>query len=222
MIKAVLYDMDGTVLDTMPIYEMGWKAADEAFGCHGKAVELMPMIAGMKDEDIRALALTRLGDDFPYTEFRRVLAETMETWISQNGIACKKGAPEIFDRLRSLGIKQVLVTSSAPPRVFPFLAMAGIENAFDAIITGDMVAHSKPDPEIFLLGAKAAGCTPDECVVVEDAANGARAGIAAGMRTVMIPEYPPIPQDVAGHLWQECGDLSELYGLIDSCNRSNP
>lgn len=219
MIKAILYDMDGTVLDTMPIYEHSWRAADEAFGCNGKAVALLPTIAGMKDEDIRALALSRLGEDFPYADFRRILSETFEKVIAQNGIPCKKGAPEVFDHIRAMGIRQVLVTSSAPPRVFPYLELAGIRDVFDDIITGDMVTHSKPNPEIFLMGAEKAGCLPSECVVVEDAANGARAGIAAEMRTVMIPEYPPVPQDIATKLWHECRDLTELPALIAAANQ---
>ena len=221
MIKAVLYDMDGTVLDTMPIYGHGWGAADEAYSCGGRLVEMLPLIAGMNEGDIEAFICSRLGEDFPCREARMLMKRVISNWFEEHGVACKKGAPEIFDRIRSLGIKQILVTSSSPALVFPHLAMAGIEDAFDAVITGDMVTHSKPNPEIFLLGAKAAECKPDECVVVEDANNGARAGIAAGMHTVMIPEFPPVPADVALHLWRECSDLSELYDLIVSYNRSN-
>lgn len=214
MIKAVLYDMDGTVLDTMPIYQLGWERADAAFDCGGRLASLVPQIAGRNEKDSGDVVRAQMGDDFPYTDFRKIINDTLEEVIERDGIACKKGAPEIFDRIRGMGILQILVTSSLPERVFPYLKKAGIENAFDAIVTGDMVTHSKPDPEIFLIGAKVANCLPSECVVVEDAANGARAGIAAGMKTIMIPEYPPIPEDVKSQLWHECRDLSEIADLI--------
>ena len=214
MIKAVLYDMDGTVLDTMPIYEHGWAVADAQYGCGGRLASLIPQVAGRNEKDSGDLVRAHMGEDFPYEDFRKIINATLEEVIERDGIACKKGAPEIFDRIRKMGIVQVLVTSSLPERVFPYLRKAGIENAFDAVVTGDMVVHSKPDPEIFLLGAKVANCLPCECVVVEDAANGARAGIAAGMKTIMIPEYPPIPEDVRISLWHECRDLSEIADLI--------
>ena len=220
MIKAVLYDMDGTVLDTMPLYERAWSYADEQFGLKGEIARLISTFAGMNNADIEAFVLSRTGNDFPYADFRRALAMKFDEIMTLEGIPCKAGAPEIFDRIREMGLRQILVTSSSPKRVFPYLTMAGIANAFDDIVTGDMVVHGKPDPEIFLLGAKKAGCEPFECVVVEDAANGARAGIAAGMKTVMIPEYPPIPEDVAALLWHECQSLAELPDLIRAENES--
>ena len=220
MIKAVLYDMDGTVLDTMPLYERSWAYADELLGCGGRAVAMIPQISGMNNNDCKEYVLARMGEDFPYTEFRRLMRGRMEEIIAEQGISCKAGAPEIFETLRTMGIKQILVTSSPPKAVYPYLESVGITNAFDGIITGDMVVHSKPDPEIFLLGAKLAGCEPHECVVVEDAFSGARAGIAGGMLTVMIPEYLPIPEDVAQKLWHECQSLAELSGLISDYNRT--
>ena len=220
MIKAVLYDMDGTVLDTMPIYERAWQYADDAFHLGGSVSCLLPQISGMNNADIEALMRSRLEKGFPYADLRRTMATRFEEIVEANGIPCKAGAPEIFDRIREMGLRQILVTSSSPKRVFPYLELAGIANAFDDVVTGDMVVHGKPDPEIFLLGAQKAGCKACECVVVEDAANGARAGIAAGMRTVMIPEYPPIPQDVAQNLWHECQSLAELADLIRVENES--
>lgn len=214
MIKAILYDMDGTVLDTMKIYQHAWNVADAAMGLGGKAAALITRVAGMSVVDSNELLRNVIGNDFPYMEFRKIMEKTFAETIQRDGVDCKKGAPEIFDRIRSLGIRQILVTSSSPERVFPYLELAGIRNAFDGVITGDMVEHSKPNPEIFLLGAKAAGVLPEECLVVEDAPTGIRAGVAAGMRTVMIPEYPPIADDIRAILWRECKDLSELYDLV--------
>ena len=214
MIKAVLYDMDGTVLDTMVIYERAWAYADEVYGYGGRAAALVPILGGVSAADCAAIVRSRLGEDFPYPEFRSFLEDKFEEIVKSEGIPCKPGAPEIFDRIRKMGLRQILVTSSTPAHVFPYLKIAGIENVFDDVITGDMVAHSKPNPDIFLLGAKTAGCDPCECVVVEDAVNGARAGIAAGMKTIMVPQYPPVPKDIAKDLWHECKTLAEIPDLI--------
>lgn len=214
MIKAVLYDMDGTVLDTMVIYERSWAMADKDYGLGGRAAALVPMLGGMNRRDCETFTCDRLGADFPYAEFRKRLEEHFARIVETEGIPCKPGAPEIFDRIRKMGIRQVLVTSSSPQHVFPFLKVAGIENEFDDVVTGDRVVHGKPNPEIFLLGAEAAGCEPCECVVVEDSVHGARAGIAGGMKTIMIPEYPPIPEDIRAKLWHECKTLAEIPDLI--------
>ncbi len=214
MIKAVLYDMDGTVLDTMPLYYIGWKAADDAFGCSGRAVALLPRVAGMTTAQAAVFLRAELGADFPSEAFLTRLFEAYEEAIGTHGVSCKKGAPEIFEVMRKMGIRQAICSSSDAAHVKPYLKMAGIENAFDAIITGDMVKNSKPAPDIFLMGAEVLGCAPEACLVVEDAANGVRAGAAAGMRTVMIPEYPPIPEDVRPLVWHESADLSELEALV--------
>ena len=77
MIKAVLYDMDGTVLDTMPIYERAWAYADEMLGCGGKLVAMIPHISGMNNNDCKTYVLSCFGEDFPYTEFRRLMRGKM-------------------------------------------------------------------------------------------------------------------------------------------------
>ena len=214
MFKAILYDMDGTVLDTMILYDVAWKQADRDFGCGGRAAAILPSIAGMTPTQVASRLRAELGEDFPAETFRARLFEVYVETVQTRGVSCKKGAPEIFEVMRKMGIRQAICSSSFEEHVKPYLKMAGIENAFDAIITGDMVKNSKPAPDIFLMGAEAVGCAPEECLVVEDAASGIRAGAAAGMRTVMIPEYPPIPEDIIPLVWRECKDLSELEALV--------
>ena len=214
MFKAILYDMDGTVLDTMILYDVAWKQADRDFGCGGRAAVILPSIAGMTPTQVASRLRAELGEDFPAEKFLARMFEVYVETVRTRGVSCKKGAPEIFEVMKKMGIRQAICSSSVEEHVKPYLKMAGIENAFDAIITGDMVKNSKPAPDIFLMGAEAVGCAPEECLVVEDAASGIRAGAAAGMRTVMIPEYPPIPEDIIPLVWRECKDLSELEALV--------
>lgn len=218
MIKAVLYDMDGTVLDTSPLYLRGWQEADDRLGYGGKLAAELPNLAGRSWPDGKIYMEGIFGADYPYEAVKEIVEKSVNEQVLAGELKCKSGAPEVFDRLREMGICQILVTSSPNHLVYPYLQKAGIENTFDAIVTAERVTHSKPNPEIYFIGASLANATPDECIVVEDAANGARAGINAKMRTVFIPEHSNIPEDVKAGIWRQCETLAELPALIKSLN----
>jgi beta-phosphoglucomutase-like phosphatase (HAD superfamily) len=97
--------------------------------------------------------------------------------------------------------------------------MSGLEGVFDVIMTGETVTHGKPHPEIFLTAAERLGVAPEHCVVVEDSYNGIRAGHAAGMHTVMVPDLHPFTEEIAPLLWHCCETLTDLLPLIDNENQ---
>ena len=220
MFKAILYDMDGTVLDTMILYDVAWKQADRDFGCGGRAAVILPSIAGMTPTQGASRLRAELGEDFPAEKFLARLFEVYVETVRTRGVSCKKGAPEIFEVMRKMGIRQAICSSSFEEHVKPYLKMAGIENAFDAIITGDMVKNSKPAPDIFLMGAEAVGCAPEEaCMVGDRIDNDIRPAKKLGMMTVRLRQgffrnrLAENEFDIADADIETIGDLPAVFGL---------
>ena len=146
--------------------------------------------------------------------------ECIEDEIQRGILPLKAGAPEILFTLKQRGIKIALVTSSGRKTVARYLQMSHLEDVFDVIMTGDQVEHSKPHPEIFLKAAERLGIAPEHCVVVEDAPHGVRAGYAAGMKTVMVPDLHPCTEELRPLLWQLCDTLADLSPLIETENQT--
>ena len=87
---------------------------------------------------------------------------------------------------------------------------------FDTIVTGDMIEHGKPAPDIYLLAAERLGVDPAECIGVEDSLSGVRAVCAAGMRAVMVPDLIPPTEEIENMLWKKCEGLDELIPILEN------
>lgn len=219
MIRGVLFDMDGTVIDSMPLYRDCWVRAAEEVGWRIDFTEHYTALAGMNHTDIDLYFKKNFGEDFPYAALSRARNRIIGENVRENGIPLKDGVPEIFDELHAMGCRVALVTSSNPARVELMMGASGLSRYFDLTVTGDRVLHGKPAPDIFLLGAKELGLTPGECVVAEDSINGAEAGIAAGMFTAVVPDLTPIPADLTKRLWKIGDSLKYLPGWIREENQ---
>ena len=106
--------------------------------------------------------------------------------ILETSVPEKPGIREMLDYLRAHGVKTAVASSSRLELIEHNLALAGIRDRFDALVSGEEVAHGKPAPDIFLLAAERIGCAPEDCYVFEDGANGIRAGASAGCTTAMV------------------------------------
>ena len=214
MIRAVLFDMDGTVFDTEKIYcaclaevAKGTKLAEELR-------EVLLAISGRNRADIYAYLWERYGADFPAKEIFDARDTLVLKQIDKEGVPFKKGFPQVFEKLKRMGLFVSLVTSTHRSRMEKYLDMAGIPHVFDYIKTGESVEHSKPAPDIFLQAAEALGCRPEECVVVEDSRNGVLSGVRAGMRVVLIPDMQPVTPDLPPVLWKCIETVETLPELI--------
>ncbi len=219
MIQAVLFDMDGTVFDTEPIYRRGWIRAAKEVGFDVDMDLFFARICGLNMNDIGACVRHFYGEDAPFEEIRTLRRGYLDEELASGVLPFKPGAPEIFGELKKRGIKIALATSTGRKMVDRYLQMSGLEGVFDVIMTGDLVEHSKPHPEIFLTAAEKLGVAPENCVVVEDSPNGVRAGHAAGMFTVMVPDLQPCTEELIPLLWHRCNTLGELIPLIDEENK---
>lgn len=184
---AVVFDMDGVIFDTERIVLECWKeVADRHHIAHIE--DVCKECMGMNQEATVERFLARYGQDFPYHKLKEEMRELFFGPFYGEHLPVKAGAEELLTELRRRGIPVALATSTRQAVVLPELADAGLTEYFDQIICGDMVSHSKPHPEIFLLACGELGTAPRDTYAVEDSFNGIRAAYAGGLRPVMVPD----------------------------------
>ncbi len=207
-IQAVLYDMDGTLLDTEKLHKMAWTAAAEKRG-----VTIGPeFYQGAMGRNLkRVFAL--LQELYPNIGDTKTLYEEKEelcrAWMEEHGVPVLPGAHETIGHLASRGLRQCVCTSTSRDSAARTLAAAGLLPKLDALVCGDDIERSKPDPQIFLRGAEKLGLPIGACAVVEDAPAGVEAGLASGARVFVVPGLLEIPQE----LLSRCTVLSSLWDL---------
>jgi len=178
--KGFLFDLDGTLVNSLPVVERAWCSWADRFGIahdevlnfiHGKQAitSLRHFMPGKSEEEIAA-------------EFTRLEAiEAADT----DGIAPLPGAIALLEHLDSAGIPWAIVTSGSVPVAHARHRAAGLP-APEVFITAEQVKQGKPAPDAYLLGAERLGLAPQDCVVVEDAAAGVLSGLAAGCHVIAV------------------------------------
>lgn len=212
-IKAVLFDMDGTVLDTEPIHKTAWEKAMESFGLE-RHRDLLYKCIGLSDAAMKKLFFEQIGvENFDeiYSEARKEAKA-----IKSKGIPVKKGFTELNGYLKESGIKSAIVTSSAHSDAERDLTRAGIRGCFDLILGYGDYTESKPNPEPYLKAARFLGFTPDECLAAEDSENGVLSASRAGIKCVYIRDIIDIPEEVKTLAFKEAESLLEIIGYINS------
>ena len=215
MIRAVLFDMDGTVLDTERLMLWGWEQLIREGYLSEYILEVYPDYCGKTHPEMRRMFFDHYGEDLPLDELYKKRAVHINRRLEEEGMPLKPGVPEIFEELQKRGYKLALATSTGDGVVARNLEMTGYAHYFDAIVTGSMIQNSKPAPDIFLLAAERLGVRPEECMVIEDSHAGVRAGVAAGMRVIMIPDIPRVTDEMRSLAWRICETLHGVADLVD-------
>jgi beta-phosphoglucomutase len=180
--RAVLWDMDGTLIDSMPYH---WRAWQDALREVNRSVEhaVWNQTMGMRNSEIIPLLFPDMTpEEAAYVD--RAKEERYREHIEQDGVDFLPGVAEWIRRFQAAGWQQA-VASSAPPENIAAIAHAlHLNGAFSALISGADVQRGKPDPDIFLAAAQRLNVLPQHCLVVEDAAAGLEGARRAGMRTI--------------------------------------
>jgi HAD superfamily hydrolase (TIGR01509 family) len=187
--------MDGLLLDSeRPILE-AWQTATDELGVTFDSAAFVRAI-GQRVADSRAQFRASLGADFPLELVRARVQALLAERRAREGFSVKPGARELLLRLAALGVPCAVASSTRREEVELRLESTALASLFGALVGGDEVVHGKPAPDTFLLAAERLRVAPAECLVFEDAEQGARAAASAGMQVVIVPDLKQ-PSDEA-------------------------
>ncbi len=185
MIKAVIFDLDGTLVDTTSHYLATYLTILKRDLGLEPDEKMVRDKFGMRATDIMVSLLEDMGVDKSEVDIEKVINTIRDEFVKRiKDVAVLPGAEELLVKLKKGGYRLGLATSSRPYAACNILEQFGLDKYFDTVVTGNDVEHAKPHPEMFLLTAKKLGFRPEECLVVEDAVYGVDAGRAAGMKVV--------------------------------------
>lgn len=213
--NAVIFDMDGILFDTERLCERSWLAVAEKHGFSGMK-EVFPKCIGLNANDSRRVVMDAYGEDFDYPRFREEVSVWYQDYIEKNGLPVMKGVSGILDWLKKNNWKVGLASSTRRSSVENHLKQAGFRDYFSVVVTGDMVEHSKPQPDIYLLACRELGVEPEETYAIEDSPNGIRSAHAAGMLPLMVPDMLEPDEELRRLCRGIFRDLDEVREFLDT------
>ena len=212
--EAVIFDMDGVLFDTERLSISCWLETAQRMGL-GDIRKGAYSCIGLNRTDSRIFIRSLYGDAFPYDEFRAENSALFQEKIERDGLPVKKGAGELLAWLKEKGVKTAVASSTNTQTVKSHMERAGFLPYFQEIIGGDMVEHSKPRPDIYLMACRRLGVEPQKAAAIEDSPNGIRSAHAAGMLPVMVPDMVEPTAEIEALLYRKCRDLVEVKNLFE-------
>lgn len=183
-LKSALFDFDGVVADTEPIYDIYWNEAGERYKID------IPDFASLIKGTTLSLIIERFFSDRTEEFKEMVMRESLE-FDQQMPMPPVSGALEFIHLLKDKGVKVGLVTSSDNAKLERAFHLLKLDNLFDTVVTADRITQGKPDPMCYLLAAKDLNVSPEDCIVFEDSFNGIQSGKDAGMRVIGLSTTNP-------------------------------
>ena len=195
---AVLWDMDGTLVDTEPYW---MRAETELVTAHGGAWshEDGLLLVGSGLWNSAAIIRTR-GVELSLDEIVDTLTNRVQEQIDSDGVPWRPGARELLAEVRERGIPTALVTMSVDRMARQIADRVGFA-AFDALVTGDRVAEAKPHPESYLTAAGLLGVRPEDSIAIEDSVAGLASAVSAGTMAIGVPHIVPLPEAGDHTIW---------------------
>lgn len=211
-VRAVVFDMDGLLLDTEVLYRA---AMDAAAAERGEEVptEVFLRMVGLQGPDSDRVLRDHFGEAFDANGFR---ADTFRRFhdLAEAEVCLKAGVVELLDHMDALGLPRAIATSSGRASVERHLSQHGLLQRFDAVVANGDYARGKPHPEPYLTAAARLQVEPSLCLALEDSHNGVRSAAAAGMMTVMVPDLLEATDEMRGLCVRIARDLHEVRDLL--------
>jgi HAD superfamily hydrolase (TIGR01509 family) len=212
-VKAVVFDMDGLLVDTEQVVFEAMRAAAEGSG-REMPFDLFKRLVGLPGHASDAIVVEHFGEDFDLMVWRAAVSRHFDD-IAAAGIALKAGVVELLDVLDARALPRAVATSSTRHAVDHSLGQHGLVERFHAIVSRELQTHHKPHPDPFLKAAAAIGVAPEDCLALEDSHNGVRAAAAAGMMTVMVPDLLDPTEEMRGLAVHIAADLHEVRAMLE-------
>ncbi|MEE9337361.1 MAG: HAD-IA family hydrolase [Methylococcaceae bacterium] len=212
--SAVIFDMDGLVLDTEMTYFIAWQKAANEMGV-SFSDEFCLSLSGLQFQDMENQLIKHYGVDFDLKQFARLSGEFWRKYVNQKGIPIKKGFFNLINQFKEKNISFCLATNSRKEIALECLELANLASIFSSVITRDHVNNGKPKPDVFIEAAKVLQQPINRCLVLEDSAIGVEAAVNAGAPNVFIPSVLPVERATVNLADCFMMDLDQLAELIN-------
>jgi HAD superfamily hydrolase (TIGR01509 family) len=213
-VKAVVFDMDGLLVDTEQVVFEAMQASSLGVG-REMSMDLFKRLVGLPGHVSDLIVVEHFGAGFDIDAWRDGVGRHFQD-IARAGIALKAGVVELLDVLDARGLPRAVATSSTRHAVDHSLGQHGLVERFGAIISRELQTEHKPHPDPFLKAAAALGVDPADCLALEDSHNGVRAAAAAGMMTIMVPDMLDPTEEMHGLAVHIAEDLHEVRKLLEA------
>lgn len=209
MIGTIIFDMDGTLIDTEKYYRIFWKDALANFGYNMSDEQALSMRSlGRPFAPIHLKEM--FGEDIDYYAVRDCRKKLMEECIEQKGIGLKPGALELLSWLKQRGITTAVATATDMDRTKKYLEMTGILEYMDRVVSATMVKEGKPSPDIYLYACGQLGVSPKDTFAVEDSPNGVLSAYRAGCNVIMVPDQTEPDEELIKCLYSKVSVLTDI------------
>ena len=210
-LNAVIFDMDGLMIDTEPVGKMLVKTSHEKFG-YEITEEMFYHLIGTNEKTSKAYYHSVFGEDYPYQKIKDYRDQLRKEYFNSHPLEVKKGLYDLLEDLKKKNVKMAVASSTRYERVFSTLNRIKVDHYFDAIIGGDQIQHGKPAPDIFLKAVELLGVSKEDALVLEDSKNGILAAHAGNIPVICIPDLIHHSKDI---LDLTVGCYDSLDQLID-------
>ncbi len=208
ILKAIIFDMDGLMIDTEKLYQVFWERALQYYD-YQPSKQLLLDLRSLSRDLAAKLLQDHFGTGLDYTKIRNKRVELMNAYIDEHGVEKKEGLDELLAYCSEKKLRMAVATATDYERANQYMTQLKIRDKFEVIVCGPMVKHGKPAPDIYLKVVELLGVLPEECIALEDSPNGGRAASAAGCNVIMVPE------DKNEDLGSDIGFIASCDNLID-------
>lgn len=192
--QAVVFDMDGLMIDTERVALECWIESARVFGWEISRETCLSLV-GLGQRESRQALLDRMGGKFPLAEVSARGRERYLQRLRSEGISVKPGLVPLLDWLAARDVPVAVATSTQHALALEKLALAGLRERFDTIVCGDQVPKGKPAPDVYREAVARIDADPARCIALEDSEIGLRAAHAAGLTCIVVPDLlPPSPE----------------------------